>query len=214
MKNLFKALADFQNEVPIIHEETQGYNYTYSNINTIFKVIKPLLLKHGLGFTQFLNGDSLNTLVYHIESGDKIESSVNLLQNVKLSSMNDYQVLGSGITYLRRYSLSCLLGLITDKDIDAGGEQVTTKQTKTAATGMSIKRELTKKDVEKWNGKLYKGNCIYVGTEMIECSLAQLEKLKAHKNYKPEAKISNVISKNEAISSNPQSYINDDNNWK
>lgn len=124
MKNLFKALSDFQNEVPIIHEETKGYNYTYSNINTIFKIIKPLLKKHGLGFTQFLNGDSLNTMIYHIESGEKLESSVNLLHNVKLSSMNDYQVLGSGITYLRRYSLSCLLGLITDKDIDANGEQL------------------------------------------------------------------------------------------
>ena len=36
--------------------------------------------------------------------------------------MNDYQSLGSGITYLRRYSLSTMLGLITDKDVDACGE--------------------------------------------------------------------------------------------
>ena len=42
MKTLFKALADFQNEVPTIHEETKGFNYTYSNLNSIFKVIKPL----------------------------------------------------------------------------------------------------------------------------------------------------------------------------
>jgi len=50
MKNLFKALADFQQEVPVIHEDTKGYNYTYSDINKIFEVIKPLLKKHGLGF--------------------------------------------------------------------------------------------------------------------------------------------------------------------
>ena len=37
--------------------------------------------------------------------------------------MNDYQTLGSGITYLRRYSLSTILGLITDKDVDACGTQ-------------------------------------------------------------------------------------------
>ena len=27
MKNLFKALADFQQEVPIIHKGTSGYGY-------------------------------------------------------------------------------------------------------------------------------------------------------------------------------------------
>ena len=30
MKNLLKALSAFQNEVPTIHEETKGFNYTYS----------------------------------------------------------------------------------------------------------------------------------------------------------------------------------------
>jgi hypothetical protein len=28
MKHLFKALADFQQEVPVIHKATQGYGYT------------------------------------------------------------------------------------------------------------------------------------------------------------------------------------------
>jgi hypothetical protein len=43
--------------------------------------------------------------------------------------MNDFQVLGSAITYMRRYQLSAMLGLVTDKDTDAGGEQVKMKQT-------------------------------------------------------------------------------------
>jgi ERF superfamily. len=42
--------------------------------------------------------------------------------------MNDFQVLGSAITYLRRYALSSALGLVTDKDTDAGGEQVKTEK--------------------------------------------------------------------------------------
>jgi hypothetical protein len=40
--------------------------------------------------------------------------------------MNDYQSFGSGITYYRRYALASMLGLVTDKDTDASGEQ--TKQ--------------------------------------------------------------------------------------
>ena len=38
--------------------------------------------------------------------------------------MNDYQAYGSGVTYFRRYALSSMLGLITDKDIDAAGTQI------------------------------------------------------------------------------------------
>jgi len=123
MKNLYKALAEFQEEVPVIHEDTKGYNYTYSNINTIFEVIKPILKKHGLAFYQYLSGENLDTVVFHVESGEEILSSIEI-PKVKLGSMNEYQSLGSGITYLRRYSLSCMLGLITDKDIDAKGEEV------------------------------------------------------------------------------------------
>ena len=122
MKNLLKALSEFQNEVPTIHEETKGFNYTYSNLNSIFKVIKPLLNKHGLGFYQNLDARSLVTTVFHVESGEQIQSSSDIPQ-VSLKGMNDYQTLGSGITYLRRYSLSVMLGLITDKDVDACGTQ-------------------------------------------------------------------------------------------
>ena len=122
MKNLLKALSEFQNEVPTIHEETKGFNYTYSNLNSIFKVIKPLLKKHGLGFYQRLDCRNLVTTVFHIESGENITSS-SAIPEVNLKGMNDFQTLGSGITYLRRYSLSVMLGLITDKDVDACGVQ-------------------------------------------------------------------------------------------
>ena len=38
--------------------------------------------------------------------------------------MNEYQSFGSGVTYYRRYALASMLGLITDKDLDACGVQV------------------------------------------------------------------------------------------
>ena len=43
MKNLFKALAQFQQEVPVVHKATQGYGYTYADLPKIFEVINPLL---------------------------------------------------------------------------------------------------------------------------------------------------------------------------
>ena len=123
MKNLFKALAAFQQEVPAIHEGTKGHHYTYSDLKTIFKVINPILKKNGLGFTQLLENETIKTIIFHIESGETIESSTSIPQGVKLGSMNTFQVLGSAITYYRRYSLSAALGLVTDVDSDATGEE-------------------------------------------------------------------------------------------
>jgi len=123
MKSLYKSIAAFQQEVPVIHKGTQGYSYSYADLPAIFEKINPLLAKHGLGFTQLLNGTSLDTIVFHIESGESITSSSSIPQGVQLKGMNDFQVLGSAITYLRRYSLSAALGLITDVDNDAAGEQ-------------------------------------------------------------------------------------------
>lgn len=128
MKNFFKALANFQNECPVILKDTQGYGYVFADLPAILEVINPLLKKHGLGFTQPLSGNQIKTIVFHVESGESIESLTDIPQGVKLSGMNDFQVLGSAITYLRRYSLSSILGIITDKDTDASGEQ---KQAKT-----------------------------------------------------------------------------------
>lgn len=123
MKAIYKAISNFQQEVPVIHKGTTGYGYSYADLPTIFEKINPLLKKHGLGFTQLLNGTNLDTLIFHAESGESITSSVEIPQGVQLKGMNDFQVLGSAITYLRRYALSAALGLITDVDNDAAGEQ-------------------------------------------------------------------------------------------
>jgi hypothetical protein len=126
MKHLLKSLAEFQQEVKVIHKETQGYGYSYSDLPKIFSEVNPLLQKHGLGFTQLINSqDGLNyikTVLFHVESGEMIDSNT-LIPYVQLKGMNDFQSFGSGVTYFRRYCLSAILGLVTDKDTDASGEQ-------------------------------------------------------------------------------------------
>lgn len=127
MKHLFKSLAAFQQEVPVIHKGTQGFGYSYADLPAIFEKINPLLAKHGLGFTQLLNSKDgenyLVTVLFHVESGESIESTT-LIPQVELKGMNAYQAFGSGCTYFRRYCLSSICGLVTDKDTDASGEQV------------------------------------------------------------------------------------------
>jgi len=135
MKHLFKALAAFQQEVKPIFKGTKGYGYSYADLPTIFDKINPLLNKHGLGFTQLINtheeDNYLNTIIFHVESGETLESNT-LIPQVNLKNMNDYQSFGSGVSYFRRYCISSCLGLVTDKDTDAAGEQTPTKEKLTA----------------------------------------------------------------------------------
>ncbi len=127
MKNLFKALAAFQQECPSIHKGTEGYGYSYADLPEIKKVIDPLCAKHGLGYTQPIIGTQVCTTIFHIESGEIIEGAADIPQDIELKGMNAFQVLGSAITYIRRYQLSSMLGIVTDKDNDANGEQVKSK---------------------------------------------------------------------------------------
>lgn len=147
-KKIYKALANFQQEVPVIFKGTEGYGYSYADLPAVFEVINPLLQKHKLGFTQLVNhvqadtetpnSDThqtiLKTIVFHTETGETIESNTPLPQLkygkgvrkekeidiiVGFEGMNSAQAMGSLITYFRRYALSSLLGLVTDKDTDA-----------------------------------------------------------------------------------------------
>lgn len=122
--NIKQAIAGFQQECPVILQQTKGYGYTYADLPTILNIINPLLAKWRLGFSQPLEDDKVKTIVFHIDTGETIESSITIPQGVMLKGMNDFQVLGSAISYLRRYSISSILGIVSDKDTDASGEQV------------------------------------------------------------------------------------------
>ena len=146
MKNLFKAIAAFQQECPVILKDTSGYGYKYADLTQIDSVIKPLLSKHGLSYVQPLQDNSIKTILFHIESGEQIESICTIpFESVKyepvliettknnvtekktkfviagFEGMNTAQAYGSLITYFRRYTISSMLGLITDKDTDGTG---------------------------------------------------------------------------------------------
>lgn len=142
MKNLFKALADFQQEVPVIHKGTQGYGYSYADLPKIFEVINPLLKKHGLGFTQLIEEQSIITVLFHVESGERLDSKTTI-PLVQLKNMNDYQSFGSGVSYFRRYCLSSILGIVTDKDVDAAGEQVKTEAKKPSIDKVRFEKAIT-----------------------------------------------------------------------
>ena len=118
---IYKALADFQQEVPVMLKNADGYGYKYLPLPDLIQAIKPLLKKHKLGFTQICEGEGLTTTLFHVESEETLTGTMTIPQDIKLGSQNPYQVLGSGITYLRRYSLESMLGIVSSKDTDGNG---------------------------------------------------------------------------------------------
>jgi predicted transcriptional regulator len=153
MKNIYKAIANFKAECPVIFKDTSGHNYKYADLPKITEVITPILQKYNLEFIQPLTyitaGDkivpAIKTIIFETETGESIEDIhpitefelKKITQTKKDKDGNQTQVekyvvggmeqmslpqaQGSMVTYFRRYALSSMLGLITDKDTDASG---------------------------------------------------------------------------------------------
>ncbi len=140
MKNYYQALAKFKQSVPVIYKGTQGYGYKYADLPAIFKEILPILKECGLDFNQDLvtidDKTYIETTVVHLESGEN-KPSICEIPRISIAKMNDYQSFGSGITYYRRYTLGVKLGLITDVDNDASGQQIKREKTAPAKKKLS-----------------------------------------------------------------------------
>ena len=140
---IYKALAAFQQECPVIHKATKAHQYSYADLPTILEVINPLLAKHGLGFTQLLQGNSIQTILFHVETGETIESLTEIPTD-EASRMNIFQSAGAGISYFRRYAISSMLGIVTDVDTDAAKQPLPSDRFEKALEGVkagTIKKE-------------------------------------------------------------------------
>lgn len=133
-ETIYEALIKFQNEVPILTQNTKGYNYTYVDLAEIIRVITPILEKNNLGIIQPLESNGIRTILYHTISGEQIETFCEIPKDVQLKNMNFFQSYGSAISYFRRYSISSLLNLVSEKDMDARGEPTQGKRKLDLAT--------------------------------------------------------------------------------
>lgn len=121
LKDLFTALARAQAEMQTagLSSENPYFKTRYADLAAIIKASRPSLTKHGLSIIQqIITADDghtyLHTLLCHI-SGQWVESRVRIVP-----PKNDVQTLGSYITYLRRYSIMALCGIVTSDEDDDG----------------------------------------------------------------------------------------------
>ena len=108
-----KALAELQDSVSKITKNADNpfFKSKYTDLNAIFEEVKPKIREKGFILIQTVEGDKLHSQLIHIETGEKIESFMDLL-TVK----PDMQQLGSAVTYARRYSLLPMLNIECEDD--------------------------------------------------------------------------------------------------
>ena len=108
-----KALAELQDSVSKITKNADNpfFKSKYTDLNAIFEEVKPKIREKGFILIQTVEGEKLHSQLIHIETGEKIESFMDLL-TVK----PDMQQLGSAVTYARRYSLLPMLNIECEDD--------------------------------------------------------------------------------------------------
>lgn len=132
IENIAKALVKFQSECPVIELDREvevktrtgaAYKFKYATFGNIVETTKPILAKNGLSFCQPVQPDgSVTTIIMH-ESGEYIASTLSI------KGEQTPQGIGSSISYAKRYSLSSMLGLVSEDDDDGNIAQGNTFST-------------------------------------------------------------------------------------
>lgn len=116
------ALSRFQNSCPQIVSLKQGHNYKYAPLEDIIAQVKSTMTDCGLSYrfeqSQDEKSITVTCVLTHL-SGHSERTTVTATADTS-GSKNAVQAIGSTITYLRRYSFTGALGIVTaDQDSDA-----------------------------------------------------------------------------------------------
>lgn len=111
------------------------FKKSYADLNAIIEAVEPILLENGLLLLQPIHGNSVCTQIIDVESGNMIESCMDLPTGI------DPQKMGSAITYYRRYTLQSILSLqAVDDDGNMASEPVKEQPKPKAKESLSTER--------------------------------------------------------------------------
>ena len=128
INELASALAKVQSQLPAVQKSKTAtvrgttkagkpyeYDYAYATLEGVWDCCRQLLTDNGLAVSQTMQEADghphLETILLHT-SGQWLSSSLPLIATA------DPQQLGSCITYMRRYALASLVGIVADEDDD------------------------------------------------------------------------------------------------
>jgi hypothetical protein len=185
INELAASLAKAQGEMQAAIKDSINpfFKSKYADLGSVWDAARPVLSKNGLCIMQTTEmlGEKIVmiTTLAHV-SGQWVKSFLPLNP-----SKNDSQGIGAAITYLRRYSLSALVGVVCDNDDDGEtavgrGKAVPEKQKeeeKISANEISILSELINKlDEETLKGFMTWLKKSFNATAVIDLSKSAFEK--------------------------------------
>ncbi len=144
----YEAFNAFQKEMSSVSKNATNphHNSKYADLASIMEQVSPVLQKNNLVPVQFpLDGEKgfirMYTRVIHILTGQYIEGMFSIPaganRTIKAKNKDEedrtfFEVtphtVGSAITYGRRYSISTILGIITDNDDDGNAASVSSEK--------------------------------------------------------------------------------------
>lgn len=148
INELATALAKAQAKLKSAKKDSQSHGYKYSDLATVIEEAQRVLPEFGLSYSQLpgVSGEgvaSVTTILMH-SSGQFIgsEASIKIPQ---MRGINETQMHGAALSYLRRYSLQAVLGMASE-DNDAASDQVEksasfSKQVSFKAANIPVKTE-------------------------------------------------------------------------
>lgn len=149
--NLADALAKAQGEMPAAPMDSTNpfLHNRFASLGSLINTSQPVLVKHGFSVVQmpFMQDQQVGVLTRLLHSsGEWIEDSLALpIEEEKGKSRA--QVLGSIITYLRRYALQSVLRMYADEDTDGNQQEkpvTASRRKKTRATKVAEPRVAAK----------------------------------------------------------------------
>ena len=120
------------------------FKKSYADLNAIIEAVEPILLENGLLLLQPIHGNSVCTQIIDVESGNMIESCMDLPIGL------DPQKLLGAITYFRRGTLQSLLAL---QAVDDDGNMASEPVKEQPKPKVKLKESL---DTERFNNAMAK----------------------------------------------------------
>jgi len=192
--NLWQKMSAIQAISFDIAKDKAAHGYSYATLDQIMDKLSPvlhsnkLLLYHETNYCDVEKCAYLKTTVLDVEKPeDKLTSVTYLNSNITLPGQNAVMVIGSMITYYRRYHVTSMFGLTTETDTDAGGA---VKDGAAKKGGRSVETAGVEKAVD----------FVAIFKNMIEKGKAKEAVLKMFESYKPKMKEDEIAGVEKLIS--------------
>lgn len=121
LKKFNAAFTEAQAEFPEIPKTKKSHNSMYAPLDVEVRILRPVLVKHGLSFRHEVienNDKSVTVKCILAHRAGHCESATLTGPADTSGSKNNIQAIGSSVTYLKRYTLEAVTGLVTTDDDD------------------------------------------------------------------------------------------------